>query len=81
MIIRLLDESLAINVFYDAKDCNFADNVCISVVESCPDEERLFIADENNIYLTPEQAIKLGEALINAADKSKKAQVYKTRKS
>ena len=67
MTIYLLDETLQIDIFYDCEDQDLEDNVCIRVIENCPPEERLMQAGETHIYLTPEQARKLGEALLQAA--------------
>jgi len=66
--ILLLDESLRVCIFYDCDDCEFDDNICISLTEECPDEEKILIADETNIYLTPEQAKTLAQALIAAVN-------------
>ena len=65
--IWLLDESLRIRIYYDCDDCNFPDNICVSLTESCPDDEKLLLADETNLYITPEQANELAMALIKAA--------------
>jgi hypothetical protein len=70
MNIWLLDESLCVNVFYDGTDRAYADNICISFMESCPREEKIFKADETNIYLTPEQANLLALALNGAVARS-----------
>jgi hypothetical protein len=66
----LLDESLRVRVFYECDDCDFEDDICLSFYESCPDDEKLFKADETNIYLTPEQAKQFAMALINASNRS-----------
>ena len=68
--IWLLDESLRVRIFYDCNDCNYEDNVCISLYESCPPDEKVFKADETNLFLTPEQANQLALALIHAARQS-----------
>jgi hypothetical protein len=70
MAIFLLDDTLKVEVFYEPSDRDFDDDICLSITETCPDEERLFRADETNMYLTPEQARRLGLALLNAAEKS-----------
>ncbi|MCD4671271.1 MAG: hypothetical protein K8R77_01295 [Anaerolineaceae bacterium] len=70
MSIYLLDHSLKVNVYYEHKDCEYNDNVCVSILESCPDEERIFLYDLLNLYLTPEEARQLAEALLNAAEES-----------
>jgi hypothetical protein len=68
--ISLLDNSLKVTVFFEEKDCEFDDNVCVSFAEVCPDEERIFRAEETNIYLTPKQAHQLAKALEQAAQAS-----------
>ncbi|HEX6383922.1 MAG TPA: hypothetical protein VF177_04555 [Anaerolineae bacterium] len=70
MYIRLLDESLRVNVYYDGTDREFEDNICICFRESCPQDEKIFKADETNIYLTPEQANLLALALNSAVARS-----------
>jgi ubiquinone/menaquinone biosynthesis C-methylase UbiE len=74
MQISLLDNSLFINIFYDLPDQAFEDNICIQFLEKCPEDEKIFRAEETNIYLTPEQAAQLAEALSKAAADSKLAQ-------
>jgi len=70
MPIHLLDDTLHIEVFYECEDHDLEDNICISVVETCPPAEHLLRAGETYIYLTPEEACQLGESLIAAADHS-----------
>jgi len=70
MTIRLLDNSLKIDIFFEAKDKEFEDNVCVRIAEDCPDDERLFRAGETNVYLTPQEACQLAEALQAAARSS-----------
>jgi len=72
MTISLLDGSLKIDVFYDCKDSQFEDHICIKVVEDCPEDEKIFYAGETNIYLTSEQARQLSNALLKAVDQSGK---------
>ena len=67
MPIYLLDESLMINIFYEQKDCAFSDNICLSIIEDCPEEERIFKAEQSNLYLTSEQARHFASALNRAA--------------
>jgi hypothetical protein len=71
MSIRLLEDSLKVNIYYDKTDCGFDDNICVSIVEDCPEEEKIFRAVETNMYLTPEQAIQLIQALTAATSESK----------
>jgi NAD-dependent dihydropyrimidine dehydrogenase PreA subunit len=70
MAIYILDNTLKIHVFFDKSDCEYNDNICLSILEECPEDEKLFIHDETNIYLTPEQARRLANALLAAADDS-----------
>lgn len=70
MAIYLLDNSLKVEVFFDPSDSQFEDNICISFVEECPEEEKLFYAGESNIYLTPDQACRFAEALTKAVEDS-----------
>jgi hypothetical protein len=66
MYVYLLDRSLRVEVYYDETDRGFEDNICVSLVEECPDEEKIFKADETNIYLTCEQASHLVKAINKA---------------
>ena len=70
MPVVLLDESLVVYVSYDQDDRYYDDNVCISFVEACPEDEKLFRADATHIYLNPEQARLLAESLLKAASES-----------
>lgn len=72
MAIPLLDGSLKIDVFYDCKDSQFEDHICIKVVEDCPEDEKIFYAGETNIYLTSEQARQISNALMKAVEQSEK---------
>ena len=66
MATYLLDNSLKVDIFFDSNDSQFDDNIRISFIEECPEEEKIFLAGETNIYLTPEQACELAEALKQA---------------
>lgn len=68
--ILLLDESLRVRIYYECDDCDYDDNICVSIIEECPEDEKILIAGETNLYLTPEQAKKLAMALIHAANHS-----------
>jgi len=70
LAIFLVDETLRIEVRYEPEDEDLRDNICLCILEDCPDEERLFRAEETNIYLTARQARELAEALLNAAEHS-----------
>jgi hypothetical protein len=71
--IYLLDNSLSVEIYYDQFDCEFEDNICVSMIEDCPEEEKIFRVEETNIYLTPTQARDLAVALLQAAAASDKA--------
>ncbi len=70
MTIYLLDKTLQIDIFYDCADQDLEDNICVSILESCPANERLLRAGETNIFLTADQARQLGKALLVAAEHS-----------
>jgi hypothetical protein len=70
MTIYLLDGTLQIDIFFECEDQDFDDNICISIIERCPPNERLLRAGHTNIFLTPQQARALGEALIKSAANS-----------
>jgi hypothetical protein len=70
MTIYLLDKTLQIDIFYDCADQDLEDNICVSIIESCPANERLLRAGETNIFLTADQARQLGTALLVVAENS-----------
>lgn len=70
MAIELLDGTLQIEIFYESEDQDLEDNICVSIVERCPPAERLLRAGQTNVFLTPEQARELGQALLAAAESS-----------
>lgn len=72
MSIYLLDDSLKVDICFEENDSDYDDNICVSIREECPDEERIFRYDETNIYLTPAQAAALAEALTSAATASRR---------
>lgn len=53
--ITLLDGSLKVSIFYEESDRDYEDDICLCFQEDCPEDEKLFKADEVSIYLTPEQ--------------------------
>lgn len=71
MAILLLDRSLKVDIFFDESDREFDDNICVSFVEDCPPEEKVFNADETNLYLTCSEAGQLIEALQTAIQSSR----------
>jgi len=72
MYLYLLDESLSVDVYYEKSDDQFSDNICIHFWESCPEEEKVFLAEETHLFLTPDQARQLAGLLLAAADASEK---------
>lgn len=71
MEILLLDDSLRLRVFFEEPDCDFDDNICVTIEEVCPENEKIFIHDQTNIYLTPEQAEAFSQELARAAQQSR----------
>lgn len=57
--IALLDGTLKVTVYVEERDRQFEDDICLCFVEDCPDDEKVFRADETSIYLTPQQAALL----------------------
>ena len=70
--IYLLDDSLQVEIFFEQDDMGYSDNICMKITESCVEEEKVFRHDENHLYLTPEQAKALAEALTRAVESEKK---------
>lgn len=70
--INLLDDSLQVEIFYEKDDGGYTDNICMKIIESCIEEEKVFRHDENHLYLTPKQAKALAEALTRAVQSSEK---------
>jgi hypothetical protein len=54
--ISLLDGSLKLTIYYEESDREFDDDICLCFEEDCPEDEKLFKADEVSIYLRPEEA-------------------------
>lgn len=70
--ILLLDESLQVEIYYSCEDADLEDNICLKVIESCEEEEKIFRHDESYLYLTLAQAQALASALLKAIEKSEK---------
>jgi hypothetical protein len=62
----ILDDTLRVSIRYEHLDSDLRDNVKISIYESCPEDEKLFLADETNIFLTADEAQKIADALLTA---------------
>ncbi len=71
--VYLLDDSLEVEIFFDKSDCGYKDNICVKITESCKEEEKIFRHDENNLYLTADQAEALTAALTKAINDSRQA--------
>ena len=71
--VYLLDDSLEVEIYFDKSDCGYKDNICLKITESCKEEEKIFRHDENNLYLTAEQAQALVAALTDAINASHQA--------
>ncbi len=71
MTIYLLDKTLQIDIFFECADKDLEDNICVSIIERCPPQERLLRSGETHIFLTPEQTRQLGEALLEAVQNSR----------
>jgi hypothetical protein len=68
MSLQLLEKTLSVDIYFDESDREFDDDICIRFKEDCPPEEKLFRADETNIYITPDQACLLVLALQRALE-------------
>jgi len=73
MAIELLNGSLKLEIFYDKRDREYEDNVCLCLKETGPDEEKVLYANETNLYIKPEDARRLAQMLLDAADQSSHA--------
>ncbi len=75
--MTLLDGSLKLSIFYEASDRDFDDDICLCFEEDCPEDEKLFKADEVSFYITPEQAalmvLELNRAIQIYRDDAKSA--------
>ncbi len=70
MAIELLNGSLTIDIYFDKGDKEYDDNICVVMKEFGPEDEKILYAGETNIFITPEEARKLAEMLIAAAESS-----------
>jgi hypothetical protein len=68
MSVVLLDGGLKIEIFFEESDREFDDDICIQIVEDCPEDERVLKFEETNLYITPDQACLLVLALQRAMD-------------
>ncbi len=70
MAMELLNGSLEIDVYFDKNDKEYDDNICVCLKEYGPEDEKILYAGETDIFITPEEARKLAEMLIAAAETS-----------
>jgi hypothetical protein len=70
MAIEILNGSLKIDVYFDKNDKEYDDNICMCLKESGPEDEKILYAGETDIFITPDEARKLAEMLIAAAETS-----------
>ncbi|HSM23429.1 MAG TPA: hypothetical protein VK856_01030 [Anaerolineaceae bacterium] len=70
MILELLGGELLLKICYDNSDKDFDDNICLSYIEPCLDDTKLFRAKETNIFITPQEARSLADLLLKAAEAS-----------
>lgn len=70
MLVEILNGSLQINIRYEHTDSTYDDNVCLCFKEPCHDDEKLFRANETNLFLTPKEARTLAKALLAVAEQS-----------
>jgi len=59
MAIELLNGSLNVDIYFDKEDKEFNNNICISLKEYGPEDEKIFYAGETDIFITPDEARKL----------------------
>ena len=70
MAIELLNGSLKIDIFFDKNDKEYDDNICVCLKEYGPEDEKIFYAGETDLFITADEARKLAEMLIEAAENS-----------
>lgn len=68
MEINLLGGELIIKIFYQKDDEDFDDNICLSFLEPCSEEARVFHATETNLFITAEEARELAKILLISAE-------------
>ncbi len=66
MTIPLLNNCMQVEIFYETEDRQFSDNICIRIRETCPNEERLMLAEESNIFITPRRSHNPCQCLVES---------------
>lgn len=70
MIVKLINGALMVKVNFETSDSEYDDNVCLCFEEPCHEDEKIFRAEQTNIFLTPKEARNLAQALLKAANHS-----------
>ena len=73
MAVELMNGSLQVDVFFDQKDKHYDDNICICIQEHSEEDEKVFYAEETNLFITPEEARQFAKILLDAAEQSSHA--------
>ena len=73
MAIELLNGSLKIEIYFDHKDKEYDDNICVCIQEYGPEDEKVFYAGETNLFINAEEARKLAMMFNEAAEQSSHA--------
>jgi hypothetical protein len=76
MTIFILDKTLQIDISYECDDLDLEDNICVSIIERCPPQEKIFRSGTTHLFLTASQAQQLGEALLESAQQSRAAAAH-----
>ena len=70
MTVEILNGSMKVEIFYDRQDRDYEDNICVCIKEAGPEDEKIMYANETNMFITADQARRLAEMLLKAADQS-----------
>jgi hypothetical protein len=70
MALELLNGSLKIDIYFDKTDKEFDDNICMSLKEYGPEDEKILYAGETDLYITADEARELAKMLAEAAESS-----------
>ncbi|MCJ7520348.1 MAG: hypothetical protein MUO42_11850 [Anaerolineaceae bacterium] len=73
MAMELLNGSLKIDIFFEKNDKEYDDNICVCLKEYGPEDEKILYAGETNLFITADEARKLAEMLVKAAERSSQA--------
>jgi len=73
MAIELLNGSLKVEIYFEQKDKEYEDNICVCIQEYGPEDEKVLYAGETNLFINTEEARKLAAMLTEAAEQSSHA--------